>query len=65
MKSQNKFLYNRPVVEWIERLLIKKADSGTIPGWTKPKTIKIGFHNFPAWHSALKGQCEAPTVCVT
>ena len=24
------------------------VDSGSIPGWVKPKTIKIGIHSFPA-----------------
>ena len=24
------------------------VDSGSIPGRVKPKTIKIGIHNFPA-----------------
>ena len=24
------------------------VDSGSIPGRVKPKTIKIGFHSFPA-----------------
>ena len=24
------------------------VDSGSIPGRAKPKTIKIGIHNFPA-----------------
>ena len=33
----------------------KTADSGSIPDWVKPKAIKIGIHNFPAWRSALKG----------
>ena len=24
------------------------VDSGSIPGWVEPKTIKIGIHSFPA-----------------
>ena len=24
------------------------VDSGSIPGWVKPMTIKIGIHSFPA-----------------
>ena len=30
-------------------------DSGLIFDRVKPKTIKIGIHNFPAWRSAIKG----------
>ena len=29
---------------------------------TKPKTIKICIHNFPAQRSTLKRKCEASTV---
>ena len=29
-------------------------DSGSIPYWVKPKTIKIGIHSFLAWRSAIK-----------
>ena len=30
------------------------VDSGSIPNWVKPKTIKIGIHSFPTGRSALK-----------
>ena len=30
-------------------------DSGLIPGWVKPKTIKIGIHRFSVTRSDLKG----------
>ena len=34
------------------------VDSGLIPGWVKPKTIKIGIHSycsFSVWCSVIKG----------
>ena len=31
----------------------KTADSGSIPGRVKPKTIKIVILSFPAWFSAI------------
>ena len=31
------------------------VESGLIPSRVKPKTIKIGIHNFPAWRLAIKG----------
>ena len=41
------------------------VDSGSIPGWVKPKTIKIAIHSFPAFDvQQLKEQCESSTVCV-
>ena len=36
------------VVEWIERLLLKRLPSGLISGRFKPKTIKTGIHSFAA-----------------
>ena len=39
------------------------VDSGSIPGWVKPKTTEIGIHSFPAWRLAIKKQCEAAAVC--
>ena len=39
------------------------VDSSSIPDRVKPKTIKICVHSFPAWRSAIKGQCEASTMC--
>ena len=32
----------------------EKAEAGSIPGWVKPKTLKIGICGFPIWPSALK-----------
>ena len=46
----------RPISGRVDRASATEAvDSGSIPGRVKPKTIKIGIHSFPAWHSALKG----------
>ena len=30
------------------------VDSGLIPDRVKPKNIKIGIHNFPAWRLGIK-----------
>ena len=38
-------------------------DMVSIPSEIEPKTLKIDIHSFPAWRSALKGQCEVSTVC--
>ena len=39
------------------------VDSGSAFGRVKPKITKIDIHSFPAKRSAIKGQCEATTVC--
>ena len=43
--------------QWSSGLSVatETADSGSIPGRVKPKTIKIDIHSFSAWCSAIKG----------
>ena len=41
----------------------ESIDSGSILGLVELKTIKIGIHSFPSWHSAKKEQNEVSTVC--
>ena len=43
------------VIEWIERLLQKTVNLGSIPGQVKPKTIKIDIDSFPAGRTVSKG----------
>ena len=45
---------------------IKTVDTGSIPGRVKPKTIKIGIHNFPAWRTSIKRRkCDLQYVWKT
>ena len=37
--------------------------SRSIPGWVKPKTVKMVFTAFLLGVQNKKGQCEASTVC--
>ena len=42
-------LANYPISGRVDRASATEAvDSGSIPDWVKPKTIKIGIHSFPA-----------------
>ena len=55
---------NRSISSRVDRAsATETVDSGSITGRVKLKTIKIDIQSFPAWRSALKGQCEASTVC--
>ena len=45
------------MAEWYRASVSWAVDSGLIPSRVKPMTLKIGIHSFPAWRSALKGQC--------
>ena len=46
----------QPISGRMDRASATEAvDLGSIPGWVKPKTIKIGVHSFPTWRSAIKG----------
>ena len=40
------------------------VDLGSIPGWVKLKTIKIGFHTFRTWRSAIKRHSVKLLPCV-
>ena len=51
-----KIILIKPITVRVDRASVTEAvDFGSIPGWVKPKTIKIGIHSFPAWRSAIKG----------
>ena len=39
------------------------VDSGSIPGWVKPKTIAMVFSASLLDVQQLQGQCEASAVC--
>ena len=39
------------------------VDLGSIPGWFKSKTIKIGILNFLYVFQHYEGHCKASTVC--
>ena len=45
-------------------IAIETVNSGSIPGWIKPNTIKIGIHNFPARRSAIKRDSVKPPSCL-
>ena len=45
------------MAEWYGASVSWAVASGLIPSRVKPMTLKIGIHSFPAWRSALKGQC--------
>ena len=53
-QPQTCHLKNRPVVEWIELLLLERWTRVRFPVWSNPKTRKIGIHSFPALRSAIK-----------
>ena len=53
------------LVEWIERLLLKRLPTGLISGRFKPNTIKTGIHSFAVFTaSATKGDSVKPPRCV-
>jgi len=37
--------------------IIDIVTMGLIPSTSQTKTLKLGIHSFPAWHSALKRWC--------
>ena len=42
-------IFFKPICGRVDRASATEAvDLGLIPGWVKPKTIKIGIHSFPA-----------------
>ena len=48
-RAQEKERLFIPISGRVDRASATRAvDSGSIPGWVKPKTIKIGIHSFPA-----------------
>ena len=59
-------LISHPISGRVDRVFATETvGSGSISGRSKPKTIKLGIHSFPAWCSALNGQCECEaSTCV-
>ena len=53
------------MVEWIRAPASGSVDSGFDSESGQTNDLKIGIHSFPAWRSALKGQCGASRqVCL-
>ena len=46
------------MAEWYGASVSWAVDSDLIPESGQTNDFNIGIHSFPAWRSALKGQCE-------
>ena len=58
-------MHHKPISGRVDRASATEAvDSGSIPGWVKPKTIKIGIHSFPCLTFSNQRDCVKPPPCV-
>ena len=57
-------LYKQSVGQVDRAFTTETVNPGSIPGWFKPKTIKIDILSFPAWRSAIKRDSMKPPPCV-